>query len=85
MSVLRIRVQFFGPAREAAKADHAFVEIRPPATVGDVMDAVRGAIPAITELEGARLRVAVNAEYVGRDHLLKPGDVVSVIPPVGGG
>ena len=31
------------------------------------------------------VRVAVNQEYVGYDHLLAPGDEVALFPPVTGG
>jgi molybdopterin synthase sulfur carrier subunit len=31
------------------------------------------------------VRVAVNREYVGRDHPVKPGDEVALFPPVTGG
>lgn len=31
------------------------------------------------------IRVAVNREYVGNDHLLREGDEVAIFPPVTGG
>jgi sulfur-carrier protein len=31
------------------------------------------------------VRVAINREYVGRDHPVKPGDEVALFPPVTGG
>ncbi len=52
----------------------------------DVVTAVRGAIPGLKELgEGARVRYAVNAEYADESRRVKAGDVVALIPPVGGG
>ena len=37
------------------------------------------------ELAEQRLQVAVNAEFVGWEHELQPGDEVVFIPPVAGG
>ncbi|HLG42594.1 MAG TPA: MoaD/ThiS family protein [Planctomycetota bacterium] len=79
-------MKFFGPVEEAAGTRHALLEIPDGATVRDAVAAVRGAIPGLKELgEGARVRYAVNAEYADETRRLKAGDVVALIPPVGGG
>jgi len=79
-------VKFFGPVEEAAGSRHALLEVPEGATVRDVVTAVRGAIPALRNwLEGARVRTAVNAEYADESRRVKGGDVIALIPPVGGG
>lgn len=64
--------------------------VEPPASVADVAALIawlktRG--PGYAEaLKNAQLvRVAVNREYAGRDHKLRPDDEVALFPPVTGG
>ncbi len=64
--------------------------IEPPAeiaTVAALLDWLRGRGPGFAEaLKDARVvRVAVNQEYVGWDHPLRPSDEVALFPPVTGG
>jgi molybdopterin converting factor subunit 1 len=78
-------VRFFGPAQEAAGTRHALLELPDGATVRDAVAAVRQAIPGLRGFEGAGLRFAVNAEYAEEDRYVRSGDVIALIPPVGGG
>ena len=72
---MKVLVQLFGPLAEQAGKTRLEVE---GATVGDVV--------AATGLKIDRsVRFALNTDYVGPDAILKEGDVVSLIPPVGGG
>jgi len=65
-------------------------ELDPPAAVTDVaalLAWLKGRSPrhadALADL--GRLRVAVNQDYVGLDHPVRPGDEVAIFPPVTGG
>ena len=65
-------------------------ELDPPATVNDVAGLLawlKGRSPrhadALADL--ARLRVAVNQDYVTFDHPVRPGDEIAIFPPVTGG
>ncbi len=65
-------------------------EAAPPpdvATVGQLLDwlAGRGANYAAALKERKLVKVAVNQDYVGPDHPLRPGDEVALFPPVTGG
>ena len=65
-------------------------EIDLPAGVADVAGLLawlkdRSARHADALADLARLRVAVNQDYVGFDHPLKPSDEVAIFPPVTGG
>lgn len=74
---MKVVVQLFGPLAEQAGRSRLEVESTGP-TVGDVV--------AATGLKLDRsVRFALNTDYVGPDAVLKEGDVVSLIPPVGGG
>jgi molybdopterin synthase sulfur carrier subunit len=56
-------------------------------TVAALVEWLKGRGPGFADaLKNARLvRVAVNHEYVGWDHPLRPGDEVALFPPVTGG
>ncbi|MCC7046091.1 MAG: molybdopterin converting factor subunit 1 [Alphaproteobacteria bacterium] len=83
-----MRVLYFAWLR--THIGHAEDRIDLPAGVRDVRGLVEhlrakglGYQRALTDL--ATVRVAVNHEYVGFDHALKPGDEVAFFPPVTGG
>jgi molybdopterin converting factor small subunit len=72
---MKVAVQLFGPLAEQAGKSRLEVE---GTTVGEVV--------AATGLKlGPSVRFALNTDYVGPDAPIKEGDVVSLIPPVGGG
>jgi molybdopterin synthase sulfur carrier subunit len=65
-------------------------QVEPPggvATVGALLDWLSQRSPkhAAALANRAVVRVAVNQEYVGADHPVKPGDEVALFPPVTGG
>jgi molybdopterin synthase sulfur carrier subunit len=73
-----------------AKVGMAEEQISPPAhvrKVGDLLDwlETRGANFAGALKERSVVKVAVNQEYVGADHLLQLGDEIALFPPVTGG
>lgn len=73
-----------------AKIGMAEETVTPPAevtSVGDLLDWLeqRGANFAAALKERKVVKVAVNQEYVGLDHPLKPQDEVALFPPVTGG
>jgi molybdopterin synthase sulfur carrier subunit len=73
-----------------AKIGTAEERVDPPAsvsTVAGLLDWLKSRGPGFADaLADTRIvRVAVNQEYVGWDHPLKPGDEVALFPPVTGG
>lgn len=75
---MKVKVRLFGYVAEQAGRRELSVEVAPPATVRSVLEAAKLALPK-------SVRAAVNTEYADRDAPVRSGDVVSVIPPVGGG
>jgi molybdopterin synthase catalytic subunit len=77
---MQVRVRLFAALRERAGATERELELPAGARAGDVW-------PALPELgaEPGGVLVAVNQEYVERDHELREGDEVALIPPVSGG
>ncbi|MBL8704711.1 MAG: molybdopterin converting factor subunit 1 [Rhodospirillales bacterium] len=83
-----MKVLYFAWLR--TRIGHAEDTIELPKGVEDVrglIDLLRAQGPgyalALTDL--ATVKVAVNHEYVGLDHKLKPSDEVAFFPPVTGG
>lgn len=83
-ALVDFQVMLFASLKE--KAGRAAVPVSLPAgaTVQALTARLREAEPAIAPYLEAT-RVAVNMEFVPGDRVLRPGDQVALIPPVGGG
>jgi molybdopterin converting factor subunit 1 len=81
---MRVSVKLFAVARERAGTSSAWLDLPGNATVQDALDELGR---CFTKLPPVLLRamVAVNREYQQREHRLKDGDELAVIPPVSGG
>jgi molybdopterin synthase catalytic subunit len=81
---IRVRVLYFGAAREAAGREDEQLEVHAPATAASVFEEVLNAHPALRRF-GRSLLVAVNEEYAGAEAEVGAGDEIAVFPPVSGG
>ncbi|HWP35811.1 MAG TPA: molybdenum cofactor biosynthesis protein MoaE [Thermodesulfobacteriota bacterium] len=81
---VRVAVRLFAALAEAAGTDRLTVTLPEGATVGAALEAVGTRVPAVARY-GASLLTAVNLDYVPRDHRLRDGDELALIPPVSGG
>jgi len=74
---MKIAVQLFGPLAEQAGRSRLEIETS-GTTVGDVVAALGLKIdPSV--------RFAVNTDYAPAGATIREGDILSLIPPVGGG
>jgi len=81
---VRVRVLFFGAAREAA-ADEAVLTLAPGATARQGLERVLEEYPDLKRFRSSLL-VAVNQEYArDLDIGLEDGDELALFPPVSGG
>jgi sulfur-carrier protein len=83
-----VKILYFAWLR--ARLGCAEEELPLPAGVGDVaglLDWLQARGPRYAEALRAPsiVRVAVNQDYVGREHPLREGDEVAIFPPVTGG
>jgi molybdopterin converting factor subunit 1 len=81
-SSMRVRMLFFGQLKEAAGRAEQSLEMVEGASVRDLLDVLRGTLPAeVLEVSA----VAVNREYAAFSRVLRDGDEVAILPPVSGG
>ncbi len=81
---MKLRLLYFGIVRERLGRRDEERELAQGETVGGLLaDLARS--HDLFGLGAGVLRVAVNREYVGEDHVLGDGDEVAIIPPVAGG
>jgi molybdopterin synthase sulfur carrier subunit len=83
-----IKLLYFAWLR--TRLGHAEEKLPKPAEVNDVaglLDWLRRRGPRYEEAlrDPSVIRVAVNQDYVGRDHPIRDGDEIAVFPPVTGG
>jgi molybdopterin synthase catalytic subunit len=81
---IRVRLLYFGAAREEAGRAEEQLEIHAPATAASVFAEVLDAHPALRRF-GRSLLVAVNEEYAGMGAPVSEGDEIAIFPPVSGG
>jgi molybdopterin converting factor subunit 1 len=80
---MTITVLLFASYADALGRSQIELDLGSGATVGDVVDRVRGLGDAM-RLPASPM-VAVNEQYSSRDQQLREGDEVALIPPVAGG
>ena len=81
---LRLRILFFGAARDAAAHDELEFAARSPATTASLFEELLVAFPQLRRF-GPSLLIAVNHEYARETRELHEGDEVAIFPPVSGG
>ncbi|MBN8246651.1 MAG: MoaD/ThiS family protein [Verrucomicrobia bacterium] len=81
---MNIPVHFWSYFRDLAGAAQGEVQVPEGATVETVLNAVYAAHPRLGALRQSTL-IAVGVEYQGPSFVLRPGDEVSLFPPVQGG
>ncbi len=60
------------------------LEVPGGTTAADLLETLYSNTPALRDWDKSIL-VAAGLEFVGRDYALKPGDEISIMPPVQGG
>lgn len=81
---MTIKVLLFSVLRPLGGGDSVKVEVAAGATVLDLLDRLYRDHPALKDWDD-KVRVAVDLDYVERDHVLTEGCEVAVMPPVQGG
>jgi molybdopterin converting factor subunit 1 len=85
---MRVRVLYFGVLREMLGRSDEAMELREGATVGDLLQILKGRASnesMVNDRTWQGLAVALNREYVTQGTVLQGGDEVALLPPVSGG
>jgi len=84
---LPVTLLYFAWVREQVGASEEVLWLDAPEPLSVLVDRLRarscGHAEALSDL--SRLRVAVNQDFTGWDHVAVPGDEVAIFPPVTGG
>jgi molybdopterin converting factor small subunit len=81
---VKVRVQFFSRLRDLAGTSSTAVEVSEGTRAADLLQVLYSETPALRDWDKSIL-VAAGVEIVERDYVLKPGDEISIMPPVQGG
>jgi MoaD family protein len=81
---MKVRVQFYAQLRDLAGASESSIEIGEGRTVTNLLEELYREIPAL-RLHANAIRVGAGLEFVDRDYEIKPGETISIMPPVQGG
>ncbi len=81
---IRVRLLFFGAARDAVDQDEVDFILRAGTTASSALEAILEKHPELRRF-GRSLLLAVNQEYARGDRLIENGDELAVFPPVSGG
>jgi molybdopterin converting factor subunit 1 len=81
---IHIKVRFFAAPREALGKGELQMDVPDGTTVGELVGLLTEQYPVLRPYTRF-LNVAVNRAYVGMQTVLRDGDDVACLPPVGGG
>ena len=81
---MNVRVQFYAQLRDLVGASEFNVDLPDEATVGDLLAAIYEHTPTLRSRDKSIL-IGAGVEFVDRNYGLKPGDEISIMPPVQGG
>jgi molybdopterin converting factor small subunit len=81
---MKVRVQFHAQLRDLIGMHQLDVDISEEATVCDLLEQIYAQQPKLRAHDKSIL-VGAGLEFVDRNYRLKPGDEISIMPPVQGG
>lgn len=81
---MKVQVRFYSQLRDLAEIDELHLDLPANSTVQDLLRTLYQRFPALGPHDKTIL-VGAGVEFVDRDYKLKPGDDISVMPPVQGG
>ncbi len=82
--VIKVRVLYFGQARDAAGTSDEELSLSAPASIEDLLEKMEARHAALAKLKKST-RIAVNTEMAKQYQNLDDGDEVAFLPPVAGG
>jgi molybdopterin converting factor subunit 1 len=81
---MKIRVLFYAQLRDLIGTRELEVDLSDDATVRELLDQIYARQPALRSHDNSIL-IGAGVEFVDRNHKLKPGEEIAIMPPVQGG
>jgi len=81
---MKIDVQFYAQLRDLIGMRELEVDLPEGATVSELLQAIYTKQPALRSHDKSIL-IGAGVEFVDRNHKLKPGEEIAIMPPVQGG
>jgi len=81
---MKIHVQFYAQLRDLVGMLELDVDLVEGATVRDLLDQIYAKQPALRSQDKSIL-IGAGVEFIDRNHKLKPGEEIAIMPPVQGG
>jgi molybdopterin converting factor small subunit len=81
---MKVRAQFYAQLRDLVGSREIDVDLPEGATVRDLLEQVYAQQPKL-RLHDKSILIGAGVEFVERNYRLKPGEEISVMPPVQGG
>ena len=81
---VKVHVHFFSRLRDLVGVSETELEIPEGATAAELLEMAYARTPVLRDWDKSIL-VASGVEFVGRDYVLRPGDDISIMPPLQGG
>jgi molybdopterin converting factor small subunit len=81
---MKIRAQFYAQLHDLVGIREINVDLPQGATVGDLLDEIYAQQPKL-RLHDKSILIGAGVEFVARNYKLKPGEEISIMPPVQGG
>jgi sulfur-carrier protein len=81
---MKIHVHFYAQLRDLIGVRELDVDLSEGATVRDLLEKIYAHQPALRSHDKSIL-IGAGVEFVDRNHKLKPGEEIAIMPPVQGG
>ena len=81
---MKIRVQFYAQLHDLIGTREFEIDLPDGASVGDLLEAIYVKQPVLRSHDRSIL-IGSGVEFVDRNHKLKPGEGIAIMPPVQGG
>jgi molybdopterin converting factor small subunit len=84
VQMFEVTVHFYSYFKDITGCADIVVKVEEGGSLSDIAETISTQFPKLAAMRHATL-MAVGVEYQGLDYLVKPGDEVSLFPPVQGG
>jgi MoaD family protein len=81
---MKVRVQFYAQLRDLVGIRELDIDVAEGSTIRDLLEQVYAQQPKLRPHDKSIL-IGAGVEFVDRNYQLKPGEEISVMPPVQGG